>query len=79
MTFFRNTLIWATAYKPVRTLETERMLKEWIEEHLRDVRQPAEKPLIWHLEGNKEEHVKVNILQKIFHYICKLIKMSQNK
>ena len=46
--------------------ETERMLKERIEEHLRDVRQQAEKPIIRHFEDHKEEHVKVTILQRMF-------------
>ena len=46
--------------------ETERMLKERIDEHLLDVRQQAEKPIMRHFEGHKEEHVKVTILQRMF-------------
>ena len=42
------------------------MLKERIDDHLRDVRQQAEKPIMRHFEGHKEEHVKVTILQRMF-------------
>ena len=42
------------------------MLKERIDEHLRDVRQQAEKPIMRHFECHKEEDVKVTILQRMF-------------
>ena len=46
--------------------ETERMLKERIDEHLRDVCQRAEKPIMRHFEGHKEEQLRVTILQRMF-------------
>ena len=59
-------LICCKCDKTVYVCETERMLKERIEKHLRDVRQQAEKPIMRHFEGHKEEHVKVTILQRMF-------------
>ena len=59
-------LICCKCDKTVYVGETERMLKERIDEHLRDVRQQAEKPIMRHFEGHKEEHVKVTILQRMF-------------
>ena len=47
-------------------VKPKRMLKERIDEHLRDIRQQAEKPIMRHFEGHKEEHVKVTILQRMF-------------
>ena len=46
--------------------ETERTLKERTDEHLRDVRQQAEKPIMRHFEGHKEEQLRVTILQRMF-------------
>ena len=46
--------------------ETERMLKEWTDEHLLNVRQQAEKIIMRRFEGHKEENVKVTILQRMF-------------
>lgn len=45
--------------------ETERSLKERTEEHLRDVRRQADKPMR-HFEGNCEEHIRVAILKRTF-------------
>ena len=59
-------LICCKCDKTVYVGKTERMLKERIDEHLRDVRQQAEKPIMRHFEGHKEEHVKVTILQRMF-------------
>ncbi|XP_053394116.1 uncharacterized protein LOC123523838 [Mercenaria mercenaria] len=46
--------------------ETERSLKERTEEHLRDVRQQADKPIMRHFGGHTAEDVKVAVLQKVF-------------
>ena len=52
--------------KTVYVGETERTLKERIDEHLRDVRQQNEKHIMRHFEGHREEDVKVAILQRMF-------------
>ena len=52
--------------KTVYVGETERTLKERIVEHLRDVRQQNEKPIMRHFEGHEEEDVKVAIMQRMF-------------
>ena len=46
--------------------EIERTLKEGINEHFRGVRQQAEKTIMRHFEGNKEEQLRVTILQRTF-------------
>ena len=52
--------------KTVYVGETVRTLKERIDEHLWDVRQQAEKPIMRLFEGHKEEQLRVNILQRMF-------------
>ena len=59
-------LICSRCNKTVYVGETERSLKERTEEHLRDVRQQADKPIMRHFEGHCEEHVKVAIVQRTF-------------
>ena len=46
--------------------EKERTLKERTDEHLRDVHQQAEKPIMRHFEGHKEEQLRVTVLQRMF-------------
>ena len=59
-------LICCKCDKTVYVGETERTLKERTDEHLRDVRQQAEKPIMRHFEGHKEEQLRVTILQRMF-------------
>lgn len=59
-------LICSRCNKTVYVGETERSLKERTEEHLRDVRQQADKPIMRHFEGHSEEHVRVAVVQKVF-------------
>ena len=54
------------AYISKMFLRIERTLKERTDEHLRDVRQQAEKPIMRHFEGHKEEQLRVTILQRMF-------------
>ena len=59
-------LICCKCDKTVYVGETERTLKERTDEHLRDVRQQVEKPIMRHFEGHKEEQLRVTILQRMF-------------
>ena len=52
-------LICCKCEKTVYLCETERMLKEGVDERLLDVLQQAENPIMRHFEGCKEEHVKL--------------------
>ena len=56
--------------KTVYVGETERMLKEAIDEHLRDVLQQAENPIMRHFEGHKEEYVKLTSYKEHFKKIA---------
>jgi len=46
--------------------ETERSLKERTNEHLRDVRQQVEKPIMKHFKGHTEDNLMVTILQRMY-------------
>ena len=61
-----HALICQKCIKTVYVGETKRPLKELTEEHLRDVCQLVDKPIMKHSEGNSEEHVNVAIVQKMF-------------
>ena len=59
-------LICCKCDKTVYVGETEKTLKERRDEHLRDVRKEAGKPIMKHFEGHKEEQLRVTILQRMF-------------
>ena len=60
------TLICCKCDKTVYVGETERTLKERIDEHFWGIRHQGEKPIMRHFEGHKEEQFRVTILQRTF-------------
>lgn len=56
-------LICSKCDKTVYVGKTERTVKERTEEHLGDVRNQTDIPIMRHFEGHREEDVKVAVLQ----------------
>ena len=52
--------------KTIYVGETERSLKERIEEHLRDVRSQNDKPIMKHFTGHSDKTVSVVILKRMY-------------